>query len=68
MQTRRNITQPEDWWEAFSEEAKLEQKSLSEWIGECCLTYLPAKVQKRLSKRRPAHRPVSNEKEQPDGK
>lgn len=54
---RKNITQPPDWWEAFESEAEKAGVSLSEWIGEACLSRLPNSVKKKLSERPPANRP-----------
>lgn len=57
MTTRRNITQPPDWWEAFENEAEKAGVSLSEWIGFACMERLPNKIRKTLSPRPPANRP-----------
>lgn len=51
---RKSITQPSDWWEAFQAQAKSEHLTISEWVGECCKLYVK---DRRLSERKPAHRP-----------
>lgn len=55
--TPKLLTQPADWWRAFSVQAQADGQSLSEWLGECGLANLPAKVQRSLSDRPAAHRP-----------
>lgn len=55
--TRKNITQPADWWQAFESTAKEAGLSLSEWVGECCLIRVPKPLRDTLSKRPGAHRP-----------
>jgi hypothetical protein len=55
--SRKNITQPSDWWVAFEDQASKCNMTLSAWIGDCCCANLPVKVQKKLSERPPAHRP-----------
>lgn len=59
--TRRNISQPADWWEAFRQQAEADEQSLSEWLGDCGLANLPASVQRSLSQRPPANRPKKND-------
>lgn len=54
---RRMLTQPPDWWNAFSEAASRDGQTLSEWIGEVCAAQLTERQQTKLSKRRPANRP-----------
>ena len=56
---RKNITQPGDWWLTFHEAAEKAGKTLSEWIGDCCVASLPKRSQAKLSERPPAHRPVN---------
>ena len=46
------ITQPTEWVEAFKAQAKKENMSLSEWIGECCIANCPKYVVRQLPKRR----------------
>lgn len=61
MKTDRcNMTQPSDWLEAFKAQAKKENVSFSEWIGDCGLAFLPDDVKRNLSERQPAHRPRSD--------
>ena len=48
---RIHVTQPEDWVEAFRQQAEKEGSSLSEWIGEKCKDALPKLVQAKLSVR-----------------
>lgn len=62
--TRKNIVQPADWWEAFEERAAKAGQSLSEWVGEQCKAALPQRAQAKLSERKtnPGPRP-SAEKE-----
>lgn len=54
---RKNISQPSDHWAAFQAAADAAGLTLSDWIAQQCKKALPAKVQKTLSKRVPAHRP-----------
>ena len=49
--TRKNITQPAEWWDAFDEAARTEGESLSEWIGRLCLRGLPKEKKKQLPDR-----------------
>ena len=55
--TRKNITQPADWWVAFEIQAKSEGLTLSEWIGECCRVYIEPGINSALSERPAANRP-----------
>lgn len=55
---RYNITQPEDWMEAWKAQAAKEGLSLSAWIGKQCNEGLTKKAKKSLSDRAPAHRPA----------
>lgn len=55
----KSITQPADWWAAFEKQAGDNGQTLSEWVGDCCVANLPAKVQRQLSERPPANRPRS---------
>lgn len=48
---RIQITQPDDWVEAFRQQAEKDGLSLSEWIGEKCKDALPKQVQVKLSER-----------------
>jgi hypothetical protein len=59
--TRRTMTQPDDWWEAFEKEAARTGHTLSEWVGNCCRRQLRRSISDRLSERRPAHRPPAEE-------
>lgn len=54
---RKNISQPDDWWKAFEEQAKKEGYTLSSWMAACCMANLPRHVQNALTDRPPAHRP-----------
>ena len=61
----KNITQPEDWWDAFQYEADAAGLSLSAWIGECCLNQIRSQTKghskvKKLSDRPLASRPPKN--------
>ncbi|AMV35711.1 hypothetical protein VN12_26700 [Pirellula sp. SH-Sr6A] len=47
--TKKTITQPEDWWQAWEVEAFKQGKLLSEWIGDCCNATLPKKSRDRLT-------------------
>lgn len=58
--TRKNITQPEDWWQAFEYEASRCGLTLSEWVGECCMAYLKQATQSRLSERTGRGKPKSD--------
>ena len=49
--TRKNITQPTDWWVAFEACAKQQGKNLSEWVGEQCLAGLEKRKASKLSER-----------------
>ena len=53
MAQRKNITQPDEWWDAFILEANSKSMTLSGWMGECCIQSLT----KSLPPRPPAHRP-----------
>jgi len=55
--TRRNITQPPDWWDAFEAAAAKEGMSLAAWLGDAARDKLPARVRRKLSPRRTAGRP-----------
>jgi hypothetical protein len=55
--TSKNITQPDDWWEAFESAAAEKGLSLSAWLGNIAKDSLPPKVAKQLSERPPANRP-----------
>ena len=59
--TRKNISQPADWWAAFEARAKSKGRTLSEHIGEVCREDLPKRVRKTLSKRPPANRPAERD-------
>ena len=61
----KNITQPEDWWDAFRYEADAAEMSLSAWMGECCLNEIRSQTKgqskvKKLSDRPLASRPPKN--------
>ena len=51
MTTRKNITQPADWWEYIQKSADEAGLTLSEHIGVMCI---PEKVRGKLSARIPA--------------
>lgn len=55
--TRKNVTQPSDWWASFERAAKEEGVTLSEWLGDCMLANLPKEERERLSKRPGIGRP-----------
>lgn len=55
--TRKNITQPAEWWAAFESQAKKGGLTLSEWIGAQCLAALPKSAKKGLPERPAANRP-----------
>jgi len=55
--SRKNISQPPEWWLAFQTEADKHGQSLSEWIGDCCWANLPKTVAAKLPERPAAHRP-----------
>lgn len=59
--TRKNITQPADWWTAFEQQAQAQGQSLSEWAGDCMRANLPVKVNRTLSQRPAANRPRKGE-------
>ena len=61
--TRKNISQPADWWLAFEAQATTMGCTLSEWIGMNCQAFLPDDVRAGLSERPAANRP----KKSPDG-
>jgi len=54
---RKCLTQPDDWWRAFEQEAQKRGKTLAGWMGEVCSAQLTKRVQAKLSKRPGAHRP-----------
>ena len=50
--TRRCISEPAEWWNAFIVQAKEDgAPSLSEWMGDCCKANLSEDVQKGLCER-----------------
>jgi hypothetical protein len=55
--TRKQISQPADWWAAFQRQADEAGVSLSQWLGERGIEALSAKERKGLSERRPEGRP-----------
>ena len=59
--TRKNLTQPEDWWSAFEQQAASEGLSLSEWLGNAGRKQLPTEVRDGLSERPKAVRPWPKE-------
>ena len=59
--SRKNIVQPDDWWQAFAKAAARRGLTLSAWIGEIAKDSLPSKVADKLSERRPANRPKKDE-------
>ncbi len=38
---RRNISAPPDWWAAFKAQAERQDMTLSEWVGACCVVFVP---------------------------
>lgn len=56
--TRRNITQPADWWAAFDAAAQAGGTDLSAWLGEAGRRMLPRAERKKLSERVTRGRPV----------
>lgn len=58
--TRKNITQPADWWAAWEEAAKKAGKSLSAWIGDACNARLPKADKVTLGKRNVVGKPKSS--------
>ena len=58
---RKNISQPADWWVAFSEQANRKGESLSEWIGDCCQIHVDTDLQYLFSERNGRGRPKSND-------
>ena len=58
---RKCLTQPDDWWRAFEQEAQKRGMPLAAWMGEVCAAQLPKRVQAKLSKRPEAHRPKKSE-------
>jgi len=54
---KKNISQPESWWEAFEIQAAAEGLTLSAWLGEAAKAKLPRDVAKKLTDRPPANRP-----------
>ena len=61
--TSKNITQPDDWWEAFTARANELGIGLSELLGEGGKKMLSPEQRKGLSERKPAHRPKREESE-----
>ena len=69
----KQITQPEDWWELFKQQAYLEGLTLSEWIGNCCrdrciraaVNYEDAKKVIELFSPRPSKGPAKGTKRKP---
>ena len=61
--TSKNITQPDDWWEAFTLRAAELGIGLSELLGEGGKKMLSPDQRKALSERKPAHRPKKEDSE-----
>ena len=55
---RRNITQPDDWWRAWEQQAAADGMELSAWIGRLINKTLPKAVRESLSVRVAKGRPV----------
>lgn len=55
--TRRNITQPGDWWAAFDAAAQASGTDLSAWLGEAGRRMLSRDERKKLSERVTRGRP-----------
>lgn len=58
---RKCLTQPDDWWRAFEQEAQRRDMTLAGWMGKVCAAQLPKRVQAKLSERPGAHRPKKSE-------
>jgi hypothetical protein len=59
--SRKNVTQPDDWWKAFEQAARDADMDLSSWLGEAAKAMLPPKVSKKLSERATRGRPIKEE-------
>jgi len=59
--TRKCLTNPDDWWKAFENEAEKRKMTLAAWIGKACVAQLPKRVRAKLSERPGAHRPKKSE-------
>lgn len=55
--TKRTITEPEDWWQAFDAAAQASGLKLAAWLGEAGKAQLPKEVASQLSQRPAANRP-----------
>jgi hypothetical protein len=55
--TKRLVSQPDDWWDAFEARANQEGKTLSAWLGDAGRKLLPKSESKSLSVRPKAIRP-----------
>jgi hypothetical protein len=53
---RKNITQPADWWVAWTEAAAKEKLNLSQWIGKQCNRSLKIKLTERAKPGRPTEK------------
>ena len=62
---RKNISQPHDWWLAFEAAARADGRTLSAWIGECCVECIPDSAQAEMSERLPVGRPTKPAPEAP---
>lgn len=49
--TRRQITQPAAWWDAFEDQARSEGLTVSQWLGKLGFEQLPRKVRRTLPDR-----------------
>jgi hypothetical protein len=47
--TKKTIIQPPDWWTAFQSEADAAGLSLSAWIGEACISAIPARRKTKVA-------------------
>ena len=60
---RRNLTQPGDWWQAYSRAATADGLTLSAWVGLQCLAGIADADRAGLSERPGAHRPKAGKVE-----
>ena len=51
LSTRRTLTNPEDWWQAFTLAADRERKTLSEYVGDALIEKLSKRERAKLSER-----------------
>jgi hypothetical protein len=58
--TKKTISQPPDWWDAFQYEADAAGLSLSAWIGDACLFAIGAQHKGKTKVGKLSNRPLAS--------